>query len=104
MNNEKILGLSNTEDVMWFKISPSDTTLKIIDSIFDIYDNLYEDDAKDIHSYEFHMESGEMSFNKETDEFVAYFIFTKTTVHVILRKTLNWENYSNKIKDSFKFI
>ena len=42
MNKEKILGLSNTDDVMWYKLSPGDETLKQIDLIFDIYDNLYE--------------------------------------------------------------
>ena len=55
------------------------------------------------------MESGEKYFHKETENFIVYFIFTKTTAHVILRKTLNWKQYDNKIhkksgdkfKDSF---
>jgi hypothetical protein len=104
MNKEKILGLSNTDDVMWYKLSPGDETLKQIDLIFDIYDNLYEDDAKNIHSYAFHIESGEMYFHKETENFVVYFIFTKNTAHVILRKTLNWKNYDSEIHKNFEFI
>jgi len=103
MSKEKILGLSNTNDVIWYKISPGDETLKQIDLIFDIYDNLYEDDAKNIHSYTFHLEFGDKYFHKETKNFIVYFIFTKNTAHVILRKTLNWEKYDGEIHKNFEF-
>jgi len=104
MDKEKILGLSNTEDVLWYKISPGDKTLKQIDLIFDIYDNLKEDGAKDIHSYQFQTEFGEKYFHKETENFIVYFIFTKNMAHIILRKTLNWEKYNAEINNHFELI
>ena len=104
MSKEKTLGLSNTEDVMWYSLSPSDETLRLLDEIFDIYDNLYEEDAKKIHSYAFHTEFGEMHFHKETESFIAYFIFTKTSAHVILRKILKWKKFSDLINKKFEFV
>lgn len=104
MGKEKILGLSNTEDVMWYKLSPSDETLKLLDEIFDIYDNLFEEDTNNIHSYGFHTEFGERDFHKETEDFIIYFIFTKKMAHVILRKTLRWKYFNNLINKKFDFV
>ena len=104
MNKGKIIGLSNTEDSLWFKLSPGDETLKQIDLIFDIYDNLYEDDDKEIHSYAYHTDYEELCFHKETTEFIVYFIFTKNIAHVILRKALNWKKYNEDIHKTFDFV
>ena len=103
MDKPKIIGLSNTDDVVWYKLSPGDKTLKQLDSIFDIYDNLYDEEAKDIHSYAFHIVGGEMYFHKETKRYIVYFIFTKKTAHVILRKTLSWKEYDKEINKNFEF-
>jgi hypothetical protein len=104
MNKEKILSLSNTEDAMWYKLSPGDETLKKIDLIFDIYDNLYEEDSENIHAYSYHISSGDMHFHKETKNFIVYFIFTKNSAHIILRKTLDWKKYDKEIYNNFEFI
>ncbi len=104
MNKEKILGLSNTDDAMWYRLSPSDETLKLLDDIFDIYDYLFEEDAKNIHSYAFQIEFGDKNFHKETENFIVYFIFTKTNAHVILRKTLEWKKFRDLINKKFKFV
>ncbi|MBW2999923.1 hypothetical protein KY339_04570 [Candidatus Woesearchaeota archaeon] len=104
MSKGKILSLTNTDEVMWYRLSPEDKTLHSLDLIFDIYDSLYESDPKKIHSYSFHTKSGEMYFQKEDEDFIAYFIFTKTNAHIILRKTLNWEKYNKEINKSFEFV
>jgi len=99
----KIIGLTNTEDVMWYQLSPEDETLKQIDSIFDIADTIFQEDTENIHSYAIHTKSKEMCFHKETDKFIVYFIFTKNAAHIILRKTLKWEEYNDEIQKNFKF-
>ena len=42
-------------------------------------------------------------FDKETKDFIVYFIFTKNNVHIILKKSLNWKKYEKKIHDNFIF-
>jgi hypothetical protein len=104
MTDTKIIGLSNTEDVMWYKLSPGDETLKKIDLIFDIYDNIYEEYPKDMFSYDFHTQLKDMCFHKEGKDFVSYFIFTKKTAHIMIRKVLNWKKYSDEIHKNVDFV
>ena len=87
---------------MWYKLSPTDETLKLLDTIFDIYDDLYDDDDSKIHSYAYHTEQGEIDFHKSNDEVTVYFIFTKKNAHVILRKVHSWKSFNDEIQKSFK--
>lgn len=103
MTKAKIKGLSNTEDSMWFKLSTCNETLKKLDSIFNISDDLWTEGPGDKYSYKFHTEFGEKCFHNETEEFIVYFIFSKDIAHVILRKTLKWKKYSDKIQKEFEF-
>jgi len=99
---KKILGLTNTEDSLWFRLSPGDATLKEIDSIFDIYDDLYAEPEKKILSYAYHV-TQDTSFQKEGDGFLAYFILARASMHIILRKEGSWKRYSERILDRFRF-
>jgi hypothetical protein len=92
----KILGISNTDDGLWYKFAPEDKSLELLDLIFDIYDKLYDNDD-DMHKYQ------ELYFHKETKNFIAYFIFTKTEAHVILRKTLKWKKFDKEVTKKFDF-
>jgi hypothetical protein len=103
MTKGRIIGLSNSEEAMWYKLAPEDETLKQIDSIFDIYDSLFREDHGDIYSYKFQIQECEMTGNLMTEDFIGYFIFTEKTAHVILRKTLNWEKYNDAIQKKFAF-
>lgn len=100
----KIYNIQNTEDSMWFEMHPSDTTIKHLDAIFDIYKNLYDEVAEDLFSYSQRVNSGELSFFKEHPEFFAYFIFTKQASHVLLRKTKEWKRKREEILEYFDFV
>jgi hypothetical protein len=100
----EIKAISNVEDSIWYKLAPTDDTLKLLEGIFKIYDNLFEETMDNIYSYMLQTENGDISFSKETEKFVAYFIITRKYTHVILRKIHNWEKYNKEILDSFKFL
>jgi len=104
MQKEKILGMTHTEEIIWYRFTPTDKTLEFLDSVFDIYDNIFENDSSKIYSYSFKMDFGDFNFFKETKEFSAYFIFSKSYAHLLLRKTKNWEKFSKLILEKFEFI
>lgn len=98
-----MMGLSNTEDALWYRLAPSDQTLKHLDAVFDIYDNLFEEEEKDIFNYQNHIRSEQLHFHKETESYTAYFILTEQVVHLILRKTKEWEPLAERIRELFRF-
>ncbi len=100
----EILGLSNTPEVLWYKFRPEDLTLELLDDIFDIYDKLYCEDIDKTHSYKFHTSPGDIYFPQERKKYRAYFIFTKTTAHLILTKTLAWKKFDKEIEKKFEFV
>lgn len=98
----KAYGVNETHDSVWFELHPGDLTLKHIDVVFDIYDQLYEEDAFDFFSYENHMGNGELTFFKDHPEYLAYFIFTQQAGHIVLRKIKEWKHKKDQILERFQ--
>jgi hypothetical protein len=104
MVKPKIRGLANTDDSMWYTLSPEDATLEQLDLIFDLYDFLYDENAPEKYSYAFYTEFRELTYEVDAVEYLAYFIFSKTNAHVILRKTRDWKKFSDLIQEKFEFV
>ena len=101
MDKQKIIGLSNNDDLMWYRLAPTINTLIQLDSIFDICDYFAENNK--VSSFEYEIEFGPGHFIKENQDFTAYFILTNKAVHVILRKRLKWKKYNDLINENFEF-
>ena len=97
----KAFDIKETSDSVWFELHPEDLTLKHIDCVFDIYDQLYAEELDDFFSYDEQMKNGELSFFKDTENYLAYFIFTRSTGHVMLRKLKEWKPKKDELLKRF---
>lgn len=102
----KILGLSNTEDSLWYRFPANDETINGLEIVFEINELTFHDMTSRKPSYKDYLNSGrgENSFNIENQDIIAYFILTKSNAHLILRKTLKWQEYQKMIDKVFDFI
>lgn len=100
----KLYTVKNNEDSIWFEMHPSNNTIEHLDNIFDIHEHLYDEVAEDLFSYDHPLTSSELSFFKEHPEFFAYFIFTKQSSHVLLRKTKEWKRKREEILNRFDYV
>jgi hypothetical protein len=102
MMQQIILGLSNTEDALWYKLSPTDDTLRALDDIFGLHNHLCEYEVEGIVTYESFVADQEINFHCEEGH-IAHFIFTKQKAQVILRKTLGWQALHAQMLERFAF-
>ncbi len=98
------LGLSNTDEMVWYRLAPEDATLQVLSSIFDLKDKLAQEDSEDLMTYAALTENGEIFFHRETEQYVAYFIFNRQHAHVLLRKTFEWEQFNTQMEELFRFV
>ncbi len=47
------------------------------------------------------MDNGEISFFKDSQDYFAYFIFTRETGHILLRKSKEWKLKKDEVLDRF---
>ncbi|MGV8142124.1 MAG: hypothetical protein ACP5NS_00640 [Candidatus Pacearchaeota archaeon] len=102
----KIIGLSNTEDALWYRFPANDETINGLDIVFEIQDLLFHSVELKNPAYKDYLKQGrgENHFIIENQDILAYFIFTKSNAHLILRKTLKWQEYQKAIDKVFDFI
>jgi hypothetical protein len=103
MSEAKILGVTNISDAIWFRLTPGDDTLGILDTIFEFRYDIFTEDSEKKLSYAFHTMSRDKNFAMESDDIMAYFIFTPRCANVILRKTLDWKKSNDMISAKFEF-
>jgi len=98
-----ILGLSNTKDSKWYRLVPEDSTLRLLDEIFDLADKLYEENSRKIYSYKFKTAGEDITLNLDAKDVRAYIILTKNAAHLIIRKCLKWKKFEREMEKRFKF-
>jgi len=109
MKKEKIIGLKNLDDSLWFVLAPTNEALKNLNILFDLHDYLSDENHNPIKSYTKLTKYGEFYFMKDYTlykrypKFHAYFIFTKKNIHLILRKVKDYAKMKNKILKYFDF-
>ncbi|MAG45621.1 MAG: hypothetical protein CMH63_02510 [Nanoarchaeota archaeon] len=107
MKKEKILGLSNNEDSHWFKLQGTDQALKHLDKIFDTSDLwtywFHELEKEDTGSYNWLVQNSPLDFTSDEKDYLVYFIFTTSTIHLILRRVRKFEKYKKEILKHFEF-
>ena len=101
----KILSLSNTEDSLWYQFPANDETINALNIVFEINDLVYHEIAPNKFTYKNYLNSGrgEKSFTISNNDIIAYFIFTKSTANLIIRKSLKWKEYEKSMNSVFDF-
>ena len=103
MEKEKLIGIKDDDDSVWFKVAATDKSAEYLDKIYEFSHMLYEPDEKNKYSYKRIISFGDVSFLEDEPEHLAYFIFTPNLIHVILRKERNYETKKKKMLEYFEF-
>ena len=100
---KNLIGIENTEDIIWFKIRPTLETLDILDSVFLFSEDLdYDYTPHSLESYHHILKTKYRYFSLKGKDFLAYFIFEKDMLHVILRKKDEYEKYTKMLINSLE--
>ena len=100
-----IKGIKGYSDSIWIDIRPSVAAVQLISKIFELdemfeeFDNFIGEGLK----YETISSNFQLSTHcLDTSEYIAYIIFDKERIHVILRKTRKYEKYRDLILETLK--
>ncbi|GEM_PF-5996875 len=105
MKTEKIDGVQNLDDSIWFRIKGTTQAIRILTEIFDIgYITNHQlcDDHHNERAYK-DIAKGSSMFAENTKEFSAYFNYTISQIDVILLKTKNFKKYEKELFEKFEW-
>ncbi len=101
---EKILGINNNNDSIWFQIKFTINALDNLDKIFMIYETAFSSGERDdLITSEHWIKELPKEFFISTAVCTTYIIITKETIHVILRKTKRFEETKSAVLELFEF-
>lgn len=102
--NKPIMSINNNNDSIWLQLRPNKKCLKVLDKAFTLSDDLEEFDSvvNGSDKYESILKSNYASLFLQDRGYVAYLIFEKLKIHLILRKVKEYEKYRDMILEAFK--
>ncbi|MFH1222291.1 MAG: hypothetical protein V1492_04355 [Candidatus Micrarchaeota archaeon] len=103
MKCEKIEGIQNLDDSVWFRIKGTTQAIKILTEIFNIghITNHQIYDAENNEREYNDIVEGSGMFAESTEEFSVYFSYTVNQINVVLLKTKNFGKYEKELFERF---
>ena len=104
MKKGKLIQTINVDDALWFSFEATDLSLKLLDKVFNLFEEFDFDEATTEYDYAYLIKSGQYGYVLENDSFLAYMVCTAKYINIILRKTKSYEETKQKILDNFEFV
>lgn len=104
MKKTAIKGSSSTEDMFQFHLVNDSDIFEILADIFDLYDRWDDFELGGNTLYE-HLMRGEYSLSSlRLENSFVYLFFTPSTIHLLIRRTGNFEKLIKRLLDHFEYV